>query len=1044
MKTKLLVLLILTSTLSLGQNQGNNWYFGYYAGLSFNGGTPTVLTDSKLQTTEGCASVSDDNGNLLFYTDGRRVWDSSHTTMNDGTGVFLTGNSSATQSAVVCPKPCTYNKTLNRFDNYYIITVDVTGGSNGVRFTEIDMTLNAGLGGIVTTQKNIHLYDTTTNESITVAKHANGNDYWIIGKEVGNTTYNAFLITSTGVNLTPVKSYVGPAFGVQIGSLKVSRDGTMVALGGTGATTRVLNFDNATGILTPRFYDPRSSGYSVEFSPDGNYLYRTSLNDENIYQYDLNAPDSLSFLASRTIIGTTNNTAHPYHVGALQIGPDDKIYVCLMDTNSLGVINNPNVGGVGANYVDHAIVFPPTIDDGYTIQVRLGLPNFPSFFSETTEDTLISNIVCLNDSSSFYTTDTSNVLAMEWLWYSLGATNKGGTKSTLYRPKFKFPSTGDYVVEAISTYPCSSDTLKDTISIFGAPFSIEADSSFCGGAINYTVNGPTTFDSLVWKDQFNTKLNNSFSYTFTDTGIYYVKAYDGSCFGVDTITLTRYVDPIADFESDSTCFGEQINLVNQSSVSSGTLTHLWLIDNTTYTTTNVSHVMSTSGVDSVTLIASTVDGCTDSVTKVVQTYELPVANYDRDSVCLGDSARLFNQSTSTTGFTSTWTIDGTTNTNTDLAYLFSSPGIYDVKLAIETPNGCEDSIIQTVKIFDLPVADFTYTDHCEGTPHTFTSTTTLNGAPTNTLVYLWSYGDGNISTQDEPVYTYDSVGTYQANVIAITLEGCVDDTTHTIQVFENPVADFSFVEACYGSPIELIDSSTIPSGNISVYNWSIDGVVMYDIPNTSHITQNDGIHDVKLLVTSDNGCSDSVTYIVETYTKPTASFIYTPSDVDIYTNTICFDNLSLNHDSSFWNFEFGNQFDTSDNPCVSLLSDPNTSYQVELIVKTDQNCVDTAYQDIFVKSAYNNYVPNAFSPNGDGINDEFSPIQTDEDFYDGYEFIIFDRWGGEIFRTDNIEKKWDGKADGEVLPTGNYIWKFSYENVLNEAVERIGTVTLIQ
>src|SRR4051812_29467993 len=150
---------------AFAQKENNIWYFGTNAGLDFNSGVPVALTNSAMVTSEGCASVSDTAGNLLFYTDGISIWNKNHTIMPNGTG--LTGNSTATQSALIIKKPGSANL-------YYVFSTHFT-----LAYSIVDMTLNSGLGDV--TIKN----DTLGNgsEKLCGAAHVNGTDYWIISHE---------------------------------------------------------------------------------------------------------------------------------------------------------------------------------------------------------------------------------------------------------------------------------------------------------------------------------------------------------------------------------------------------------------------------------------------------------------------------------------------------------------------------------------------------------------------------------------------------------------------------------------------------------------------------------------------------------------------------------------------------------------------------------------------------------------------------------------------------------------------------------------------
>ena len=166
------IILILISTIfcAFAQNEGNIWYFGENAGLDFNSGTPVALTDGMLNTLEGCAVISDNNGDLLFYTDGMTVYNKNHTIMPNGVG--LLGNNSSTQSAIIVKKPGSANV-------YYIFTVDGhTGAQGGLSYSEVDMTLNGGFGDINAT-KNILLIP-QTSEKVTAIEHQNSSDFWIV------------------------------------------------------------------------------------------------------------------------------------------------------------------------------------------------------------------------------------------------------------------------------------------------------------------------------------------------------------------------------------------------------------------------------------------------------------------------------------------------------------------------------------------------------------------------------------------------------------------------------------------------------------------------------------------------------------------------------------------------------------------------------------------------------------------------------------------------------------------------------------------------
>ncbi len=336
-----------------------NWYFGDKAGVTFIAGTPVAVTNGQMTTQEGCASISDLNGDLLFYTDGVKVWDRNHSLMPNGTG--LLGNFSSTQSAVIVQKP----KSNNIF---YIFTSDCQNNNNGVRYSEIDMTLNNGVGD-VNQNKNILLYG-PADEKLCFTYHCNGEDVWVISHERNTTNFYAYLVTANGVSSNPVISSVGISNLTGVGYMKVSPDGKkIVSAEHTSNRTQLFDFNNVTGTVSNGVVFPQFSAldgsYGLEFSANGTKLYIASPhNTASIYQFNMCAGDNTSIANSGIHIGTSASS----WIGCLQLGPDGKIYIARYLEGKLAVINNPELNGNACNFVDDGIYLAGKFN-------RLGLPN---------------------------------------------------------------------------------------------------------------------------------------------------------------------------------------------------------------------------------------------------------------------------------------------------------------------------------------------------------------------------------------------------------------------------------------------------------------------------------------------------------------------------------------------------------------------------------------------------------------------------------------------------------------------------------------------
>ena len=366
------------------QHGADNWFFGNGAGLDFSSGVPVPLGGAAIKTIEGSAVMSDRNGNLLFYTDGQTVWNRNHVPMPNGMG--LLGASSSTQSALIVPWPKTDCKM------YFIFTVQEVSDAppptrnQTLNYSLVNMSLAGGLGA-VTSQKNIQL-QSRVSEKLTAVADAAGTGFWVIahGFDITNSgtvnrEFYAYHIGPDGLQKTPRVSLVGSAHSginsspslphhASQGQMKVSPDGKRIACAVRSRFVEILNFDTLSGTVSGpaqtftasnnTFISP--SVYGVEFSPNSELLYVsiTGGSPNQLLQLDLNT-NTWSQLWIK--YGAT----YLHDLGALQLGPDKKIYVARRGQTSISVINPPQVVGQAAAFIDG-----PSLPPGATSE--LGLP----------------------------------------------------------------------------------------------------------------------------------------------------------------------------------------------------------------------------------------------------------------------------------------------------------------------------------------------------------------------------------------------------------------------------------------------------------------------------------------------------------------------------------------------------------------------------------------------------------------------------------------------------------------------------------------------
>lgn len=341
------IILLLASNILKAQNlQNANLYFGEAAGLSFNNGMITELTDMPLSNydnwyLEGSATISGKNGGLLFYTNGEDVFSYDHQLMENGSG--LKGHHSSTQNAVIIPKPLSNSI-------FYIVTIDGnTGFRRGLNYSEVDLSVNNGKGKVI--YKNIPLLTASggsfynfNSEKLTVIHNSDGINYWII-TQFKDELYT-YEVTSSGINTIPVSTYQLTNENLTFtdrGLIKVSPDGTKIVTTCWDTTNinikyKYGSFNNYTGQIsnmTGTITQPPGGGGAVgfEFSPDSQTLYfLTTMGYLNSSLYNYNFSTNSSILVS----SQSDELAFD-----IRRGIDDKLYVC-GNGNTVSVVSNPN------------------------------------------------------------------------------------------------------------------------------------------------------------------------------------------------------------------------------------------------------------------------------------------------------------------------------------------------------------------------------------------------------------------------------------------------------------------------------------------------------------------------------------------------------------------------------------------------------------------------------------------------------------------------------------------------------------------------------
>jgi gliding motility-associated-like protein len=975
------------------QKEANVWYMGEYIGIDFNSGTAVPLNDGQIATDEGVATISDANGNLLFYTDGITIRNKLHQLMPNGSGLF--GDKSASQSAVIVPK-------MGDPGRYYVFTVDAVKyvffpdnftPTKGLNYSIVNMALDNGKGDVEL--KNVPLTGNSV-EKITAVRHCNNKDVWVLAHDTASNGYYAYLVTAAGVNAVPVISHTGSILpGLPrvitprldssfLGCLKASPNGKRIAAAHWNVNVDVSDFDNATGIVSNTISmhpstDPYCLSYGVEFSPNSNLLYSTvrynpttALSRSELQQHDLTLGTPAAIIASKQVISTLFDPSEKY--GSLQIAPDGKMYMALNTLNHLASVNNPDVYGAGCNFVSNAIQWPGTLQ-----RSRFGLPTFiQSYFYPV--DSFTNTVSCQTLTGTFNYTPASNVLSVKWDFGdpASGANNTSSQNNAVHI----FSGPGNYNVQLIKFTNCGTDTLKKTVSTDAININLGNDSLVCGSTsllLNATGVGST--NNFLWQDG-----STNPTFTATAPGLYWVEASNSAgCMKRDSINVDFKPIPVYNLGIDGAICGGDTLTLNATVAGAGS--YLW----------NSGAVTPTIKAFGVGIFWCDVkkDGCTfrDSLT-ITAVKPAPVVNLGNDiTVCQGIPVTL---DATNANATYQWQ-DGSITP----VYHPALAGLYWVEV-INTTSGCKkrDSInvsFTAAPVFDLGID----TAICAA------DTIILNATVANATGYLWNTG---ASTATLKAY---QAGLYWCDV---SKGSCSFRDSLTITAIKpSPGVNLGVDKTvCEGTPITL--NATYPG---AAYQWQ-DG-------NTNpvyNVTQQ-GTYFVHLDL---NGCKKSDTVKINYNLKPV--FTLGPDQMICTGNTITLAPVVDPAWQLLWQ-------DGSKNAVYNISKTGSYS------LSATNNCGTTTDAIQISKGLCSVYIPNAFTPNGDSKNDLFKIFGTE--LIIAFNLKVFNRYGQIVFETADKNKGWDGKLNGQASPAGGFIYLLSYkENSSPELRQVKGSFILIR
>ena len=676
--------------------------------------------------------------------------------------------------------------------------------------------------------------------------------------------------------------------------------------------------------------------------------------------------------------------------------------------------------------------------------------------------------VCNGSAAQFSDSTTTFSGAISgWIW-NFG---DGTPVETSQNPSHTYANAGNFNVSLVTNnnFGCV-DSITKAVQVFFSPTAGFSYSDVCSGDTMYFtdtsfIDNSTSIASYLWVfgDASPTNSAQNPNHYYSTPGTYSVilltTSIDG-CSNATTIPVKAFDKPTSAFTFSNACLSDSAVFTNTSlSPTMGNISNLsWDFGDGAALITSVlnpGHLYTVAGNYEVTLINYSSNlGCSDTLKDTITVFPGPLADFSFANECSGQPTGFNDLSTVSTGsiITRSWNFgDGSPfDTNQSPNHIYSGSGIFTVTLTVTTVNGCKDSITKSTVVHPLPVAQYNALNVCEGSVIQFNDVSAILASDT-IGTWLWDFGDGNFSINQNTSHLYSVAGSYPVQLLVVSNFGCTDSVSGVSIVNARPIVNFTGDDTIGCEPlcVNFQNFSSVATGTTASYLWNFgDGTSTSNAQNPVHCYTNSSVSlpssfIVTLTVNSDNGCMEQETKnnYITVHPNPEANFLIQPEVTTITIPTISITNLSVGAD--IWNWNFGDtDISSSANPQEHTYADTGT-FNVILITSTLYGCMDTASKTVIIEPDFLFYIPNAFTPNGDGINDTFTGKGTS---IKEFEMRIFDRWGEQIYKTNDINKPWKGTANerAEIVQRDVYVYSFKIVDFKMVIHNYRGIITLVR
>ncbi len=774
-------------------------------------------------------------------------------------------------------------------------------------------------------------------------------------------------------------------------------------LGFTASTGGFTDNHSIKNVIIYTEMPPGEAGTNVTLCPKESMQIGTANNPNYLYSWSPNTGLSSTTISNPVFTGLDNFTNSPLPV---------KYYV------QTSFASNPGCGSR-----DSVVV---------TVNVK------PRVDFVATPFCTPSNSVNFNSTS---TIGDNTVNQFQYLW-----TFGDGNTATISNPSNIFPNTNPYNVklEVTSGAGCKADTTKSVQPItkptaqFTAP--VEACVNTPVSFTNTSSGSNITQWSWIFGDGGNSTQQNPI-YTFINSGTYTVKLVVTNSSNCQSDTFPQVIQilakPVANFTTGNIrCVNRSFGFQDISSSSNGNITQWnWGFgDGATANVAAPTHIYNSVNSFNAFLIATDAKGCvSDTAFKSISVNPIPQVSFSLPTICAGEIGQFTDNSTISDGtanqFTYVWDFDnGNTSTVKNPTQTFATAGNYNIQIQVTSAAGCVDSASSMLAVSDIAVIQFNALSKniCTTQPLVVTNQSTINIGSISKIQIFWNWPDNADVTEDSTPTTgeqfskqYASFGaplTKQVIVKYVAFSGtsCMVEKFDTIILRAVPKLVFSPIpDVCENITSVTINQASDTSALTGIGTYLGLGI----LPNGNFFPNQAGqsTQTIAYVFVANNGCFDTIRNTITVRPIPQ---INAGPDIFVLENGSQILNLSVTGG--------GTNFDYLWSPPIyldnALIQKPRVSPKADqlynVLVSNDFGCEAT--DDILVQMLKAPVIPNAFSPNKDGINDVWNINYLNS--YPGCTVDVFNRQGQPIFRSVGYNKPWDGTQNGKMLPVGVYYY----------------------